>query len=276
MCPYTPDGRIQATRYLVRMRDITSTKRDRECMVEATRLADESSLKVTAFMKFFVHHDQYLYILPGTLQNLGLALACMLLVSLLLIPKPQCSLWVTLSIVCTELGVVGYMALWGVKLQSVSMICLVMCIGFCVDFSAHITFAYSTASVPRLPNALRLLGVATLCGGFSTLLGVLQLVYFNAYIFRTFFKIMFLVIVFGLLHGLVFLPVWLDTFFLFKCRKEDSPNDSERKSVNMPRQNLGKKEYAENGEKEAMRKDLEMKQLAENGEQEDMRGDNTV
>jgi len=37
-------------------------------------------------------------------------------------------------------GVVGYMALWDISLDPVSMITIIMSIGFAIDFSAHITY----------------------------------------------------------------------------------------------------------------------------------------
>ena len=66
----------------------------------------------------------------------------MMIVSLIMIPNPVCSLWVAFSIVSIEIGVVGFMALWGVNLDSISMINLIMCIGFSVDFSAHISYHF--------------------------------------------------------------------------------------------------------------------------------------
>lgn len=53
----------------------------------------------------------------------------MMLVTFIFIPNILCSFWVALSIVSIEAGVVGYMALWGVNLDSISMINLIMCIG---------------------------------------------------------------------------------------------------------------------------------------------------
>ncbi len=44
-----------------------------------------------------------------------------------------------------EIGVVGYMTWWGVRLDGVALINLIMCIGFSVDFSAHICYHYLTA-----------------------------------------------------------------------------------------------------------------------------------
>lgn len=46
-------------------------------------------------------------------------------------------------------------------------------------------------------------------GAFSTILGVSVLSTVDAYIILTFFKTCFLVISFGMIHGLVFLPVAL-------------------------------------------------------------------
>ena len=43
----------------------------------------------------------------------------------------------------------------------------------------------------------------------STIVGMLTLAFVSAYIITTFFKTMFLVITFGILHSLVFLPVAL-------------------------------------------------------------------
>lgn len=38
----------------------------------------------------------------------------------------------------------GYMTWWGVRLDGVALINLIMCIGFSVDFSAHICYHYLT------------------------------------------------------------------------------------------------------------------------------------
>lgn len=53
------------------------------------------------------------------------------------------------------------------------------------------------------------LGLPILQGAISTILGVIGLALAPSYIFLTFFKMVFLVIVLGALHGLVLLPVLL-------------------------------------------------------------------
>lgn len=64
----------------------------------------------------------------------------------------------------------------------------------------------------RACQALESLGWPVLEGAISTLLGVLALATVDAYMIVTFFKTVFLVILFGLLHACVFLPVLLTMF----------------------------------------------------------------
>lgn len=62
------------------------------------------------------------------------------------------------------------MALWKVNLDSISMINIIMCIGFSVDFTAHICYAYmsSTAKTPKekMREALYALGLPIFQGMF--------------------------------------------------------------------------------------------------------------
>ena len=53
------------------------------------------------------------------------------------------------------------------------------------------------------------MGPAVFNGGFSTFLAFALLMMSQSYVFKSFFKIFFLVVLFGLFHGLVFLPVVL-------------------------------------------------------------------
>ena len=171
---------------------------------------------------------QYLLVKFTSIQTISLAAVVMMVVSLVFIPNPLCSLWVAFSIISIEVGVIGYMSLWDVNLDSVSMINLIMCIGFSVDFSAHISYAYLTAKVDtpseRVRDCLFNLGLPVMQGGLSTIIGVLILVMAPSYIFQTFFKIVFLVVFFGIMHGTLLLPVMLSILGPGSCTKEDHRN----------------------------------------------------
>ncbi|XP_073488832.1 patched domain-containing protein 3-like [Aquarana catesbeiana] len=209
-------GAIKASRFFIQTMNVTSAIDEKNMLNQVRDTAKSCEVPVLVYHPAFIYFDQYAVIIKNTIQNIAVAAIVMFVISLLLIPNPLCSLWVTFTIASIIVGVTGFMALWDVKLDSISMINLVICIGFSVDFSAHISYAFvsnkkSTAN-KRVIEALHSLGYPIIQGGLSTILGVIVLSTSESYIFRTFFKIIFLVITFGMLHGLVFLPVFLTLF----------------------------------------------------------------
>ncbi|CDW53254.1 patched family protein [Trichuris trichiura] len=208
------NDRIKAFRFLVGLKAFNSTVSQRETVADMRRIAsDNAALNVTTFNKLWPYVDQYDAILPNIIQECGFGIMCMILLALFLIPKAICSLWVTFAILSVDLGVIGFMTLWGLNMDTVSMITIVMSIGFSVDFSAHIAYAYSiqTAAKPiqRIRYALGQLAWPVIQGGISTLLGVLLLADLGSYMIKSFFKTVFLVVTLGLIHALLFLPLFL-------------------------------------------------------------------
>ena len=204
---------------------------------ELRAICHQSPYNVTVFNPYFIYFDQFLGVLPNTVQCVGLAALIMLIVSLVFIPNPICSLWVAFAIMSIELGVLGFMAFWGINLDAISMINLIMSIGFSVDFAAHISYSYMDSEGSpddRVRNSLYSLGLP-ICqvfneiinndnqllhqGAISTILGVIGLMIAPSYIFVTFFKMVFLVIILGALHGLFLLPVLLSLFGPGSCSK---------------------------------------------------------
>ncbi|KAB7502771.1 Patched domain-containing protein 4 [Armadillidium nasatum] len=96
-----------------------------------------------------------------------------------------------------------------------------------VDFSAHISYAYLTAKVDtpneRVKECLFTLGLPIIQGGISTIIGVIALTFAPSYIFLTFFKIVFLVIFFGIMHGIFLLPVLLSLLGPGSFQKKKEP-----------------------------------------------------
>lgn len=206
----TADHSIQASRFFVQT---LSSSTVQDLMTGLRDTVDRCAVQLLVYHPAFIFYDQYAVIMDSTVQTVLMAAASVLLVSLLLIPSMLCCVWLAFTICSVMVGVMGFMGLWGVSLDSISMINLVMCVGFAVDFSAHVS--YSFVSSPRLDvhektmDALSHSGCPVLQGALSTVVGVLVLSMSGSYIFRTFFKVVFLVVTFGLLHGLVFIPVCL-------------------------------------------------------------------
>ena len=207
---FSAGGQIQASRFFIQ----TLQKIPKEdLMVKLRQTAEECAIQLLVFHPAFIYFDQYAVVTVKTVQTVLVAAVAVLAVSLVLIPSPLCSAWVAFAVCSVIVGVTGFMALWGVSLDCISMINLVMCTGFSVDFSAHVSYAFVSSNKTdvnkKAMDALARLGHPILQGALSTIMGVVLLSLSGSYIFRTFFKIIFLVITFGLMHSLVFIPVFI-------------------------------------------------------------------
>ena len=86
----------------------------------------------------------------------------------------------------------------------------------------------------RILTAVRHIGAAVTYGAGSTLLALSLLVFSKAYVFRAFFKIFLLVIVFGLWHGLLLLPVVLSTIGPRSLHREVQVQQRELQTIKEP------------------------------------------
>jgi hypothetical protein len=86
----------------------------------------------------------------------------------------------------------------------------------------------------RIKTSLYALGIPILQGAASTILGVLGLGFAPSYLFVTFFKMIFLVIMLGAWHGMFLLPVLLSLMGPGSCSsfadKTDKAEDSSKQS----------------------------------------------
>ncbi|CAG0887174.1 unnamed protein product [Cyprideis torosa] len=239
--------RIIATRYVLQITNLGFIHEDTWMMQELRDICDRSFLNVTVFQPFFIFFDQFLVVADTTINAVVVAGVIMILVSLVFIPNPCCAIWVGFSIISIEVGVMGYMSLWGVSFDAISMINLIMCIGFSVDFSAHISYAYLSAKVntpaERVEAALHDLGMPILQGSVSTVLGIIALSFAPSYIFVTFFKTIFLVMFFGACHGLFLLPVLLSLFGPASCSSKHHHEKDDDKERADPDPQLGASNY---------------------------------
>nr|CAD7574401.1 unnamed protein product [Timema californicum] len=227
------ETKIIASRFLIQAVNISDSNGEKEMVRALRKICKDSPLNAIVFHPYFVFFDQFELVRPTSIQSMIIGALIMMLVCFVFIPNVLCSLWVAFSIISIETGVAGYMALWDVNLDSISMINLIMCIGFSVDFTAHICYAYmsSKAKYPeeRVRESLFALGLPIVQGAFSTILAVITLIFAGSYIFLVFFKMVFLVVFFGAMHGLFLLPVLLSLFGPGSCTKRPKKEDEERK-----------------------------------------------
>lgn len=145
-------------------------------------------------------------------RNLLLAVLCVMLTTTVLILNVGACFWIFICVFLTLVDVCGMMYYWGLTVDIVSCIALVLAVGLCVDYAAHVgqTFLHHHGSRhERVLRTMESIGTAVLNGGTSTMLAMSVLSLSNAYVFQAFFKIFFLLVLIGLFHGIIFLPVVL-------------------------------------------------------------------
>ena len=113
-------------------------------------------------------------------------------------------------VLLTLVDVVGFRHFWGLRMKIDSV--LFFAIAFCVPYDSQVTHSFLVEpgnKDERIVATLQNIGPAVFNGGFSTFLAFILLAGSKSHVFITFFKIFFLVVTFGLFHGLILLPVVL-------------------------------------------------------------------
>ncbi|TKR57948.1 hypothetical protein L596_030585 [Steinernema carpocapsae] len=205
---------LDASRVPVHLRFVGANNQSR-AMHLFRRLAETSELPTGVYADFFQFAEQYNAVLPGTLSSIGIAGA---------------------AVHPINVGILGFMTFWGVSLDFISMVTIVMSIGFCVDFAAHLAYNFAKglnlSSADRIRNALYSVGTPILQSASSTILGVSFMASTESYVFRSFLKTIILVIVLGALHGLVILPVLLTIFHCNGNIDEETKNEDKNSEEN--------------------------------------------
>lgn len=145
-------------------------------------------------------------------RNLCLALVAVFVMTLILIANIMSSVYVLLCVLLTLVDVMALMTWWDLTIDTVSCINLVLCIGLCVDYSVHIALHFMQVKGTRderVQRTVKEMGPAVINGAFSTFLAFILLANSDSHVFESFFKIFFGVFIYGVFHGLVFLPVLL-------------------------------------------------------------------
>lgn len=227
---------IIASRFLIQAVNVSGTNQEKDMVKELRQICADSPLNASVFHPYFVFFDQFELVRPTSIQCMIFGALTMMVISFIFIPNILCCFWVAFCIMSIECGVAGYMAMWDVSLDSISMINLIMCIGFSVDFTAHICYAYMSSKKrrpeDRVKECLYSLGLPIVQGALSTILGLGALLLAGTYIFLVFFKMVFLVIFIGALHGLFLLPVLLSLFGPGSCTNFDKEDEKkEQKEI---------------------------------------------
>ena len=154
-----------------------------------------------------LHHEIF--------RNLAITLAVVFLIIIFTLQNIRCCLFILACVVFTLLDIVGAMHLSGMILEPVNVCSLIISIGLSVDYGAHIAHAFMISKGTSNERAIQgfiSISPAVVQGGISTFLAVTPLAFSQSLAFTLFFRMTSFTVLFGLFHGLLFLPVMLTLF----------------------------------------------------------------
>lgn len=146
-------------------------------------------------------------------QAISSTIIAVFVVSLFALSPAEAGL-ITITVTMVVVDLIGMMALWDVDLNVTSIVFLCLAVGFSVDYAAHVCKSISDQDhtldiVERVRVALTSQGVAVLHAALSTLVATIMLSVASSLGFRILFRLLFGTVIFGVLHGLMFLPAAL-------------------------------------------------------------------
>lgn len=170
-------GEIIASRVIVFLKDNSESTFQKDAMLKLREhLTRYSELDCTAAADPFIYFEQYAVVAEEVRNNV---LLVAFIIGLMLIPfciHPLVIFFVMLCFLLLIIELFGLMYFWEVHLNAISMINIVMAIGFTVDYCTHITHSFVTSTEDsvdkRIVDALSTVGGSVLLGGVSTFLGM--------------------------------------------------------------------------------------------------------
>ncbi|CAN0219603.1 unnamed protein product [Pylaiella littoralis] len=183
-----------------------------DAMVDMRALVGDWDFVAFPWSQSYLQWETFQIIYKELYQGLGLCLGAVFILTLILIAHPLSAGLVFLMVTFTIVDVLGIMYFWGLAIDTVAVINLVLAVGLSVDYAAHIAHSFMIKTGTRderMVQAVSDIGVAVVHGGLSTFLAVVLLSLSASYVFRVLFKQFFATAVMGLGHGLILLPVLL-------------------------------------------------------------------
>ncbi|XP_041823360.1 patched domain-containing protein 1 [Melanotaenia boesemani] len=215
----------------------TENKREEMSVLLDTlrRLSLTSRVRFLIFNPSFVYLDRYAAAVSSPLRHSLLAVLFLLGLSSLAVVEPLVSVWLGLTLLSVQFGVLGFMTLWGVELDCMSVLCLISALGHSADCSGPLLCGFASGRGESRTRWVRVAlerhGVPSLqtliCYG-AALVPVGSV---RSNLTRTMFRCLTLTAGCSVLHTLAFLPTLLTFLPPSKSRGHRPGGEGQRQEV---------------------------------------------
>ena len=162
-------GDVIASRVHFFTRNKMSFEFRKEALLNLRKHLESLELPFYAVSFTFIYLSHLVVIVKATLTNVAMCAAVVLFLTLPFVKRLTASLLLLFSFVCFMTELLAVMFIWDLTLNSVTMIVIIMAIGFTVDYNCHVAHGYVTSreDTPnlRLIDSLTTLGSSVLKGG---------------------------------------------------------------------------------------------------------------
>ncbi|CAB9528936.1 Pick C1-like protein 1 [Seminavis robusta] len=240
------NGNISASRCIIVMRnsfldavdDQISVLNDQRAVTDAFPINQGRPVGSEAFFTFnqiYLMWEFYNIAVAELITTTVTSIVAVSIVALVFIPHWSALFFIVPMVAIVYIDLLGTMQVAGLHINAVTYVCLVISIGLIVDFLLHINLRYYESTFKtrdgKVKDTLETMGSSILLGGLSTFLGVIPLAFSSSTILRTVFTSLVSMVVLGVAHGLVLLPVVLSVIGPYDDVREDSSRRSFKKSV---------------------------------------------
>ncbi|CAG0903723.1 unnamed protein product, partial [Darwinula stevensoni] len=169
-----------------------------------------------SYVREYLHTEANRVVSDELPRNLGFTLVGVFVVILLLVGDLRVSVWVLSCILLTLVGIAGSIQLFGLTIELLTCILTILSVGLAVDYSTHVAHRFMVTHADSKNDRVRItltsIGPPVFNGGFTTMLSFVFCWFSDSYIFISSLEVMWASVLYGLYHGLIYLPVILSWF----------------------------------------------------------------